>query len=227
MTFLSCARLGAALALAACAVPAAAQAPAAPGLAQPYLRLGSAAVIVDLGLSSEMVPTGSFNNSKYLHLAATSLAQTRGGVMFDGNQVLLDLGMARASQLASSVLLISLDDVSAQDNQITVRSASTILLADLAVIAGSLRIDGNRLSETLLRCLLSGLGIGVLATAALNQSTHCLYVASLLGAAGEVQTDNIALIDAWAQATGNRPICSRDFGFQPAQPGRAIVTGRQ
>ena len=205
----------------------AAQAPAAPGLAQPYLRLGSAVVIVDLGLSSEMVPTGSFNNSKYLHLAATSLAQTRGGVMFDGNQVLLDLGMARASLLASSVLLISLDDVSAQDNQLTVRSASTILLADLAVIAGSLRIDGNRLSETLLRCLLSGLGIGVLATAALNQSTHCLYVASLLGAAGEVQTDNIALIDAWAQATGNRPICSRDFGFQPAQPGRAIVTGRQ
>ncbi|WP_428667487.1 DUF6519 domain-containing protein [Reyranella sp.] len=194
-----------------------AQTPTAPGLAQPYLRFGSAVVIVDLGLSSEMVPTGSFGNSKYLYLAATQLAQTRGGVMFDDNQVLLDLGVTRARLLASSVLLISLDDVSAQDNQLTVRSANTLLLADLAVVAGSLRIVGNRLSETMLRCLLSGLGIGVLATASLNQSTHCLFVASLLGAAGEVQTDNLALIDAWAQAMKMPPICTRDFGFVPGR----------
>ncbi len=205
----------------------AAQATTAPGLAQPYIRSGAAVVIVDLGLSSEMVSTGSFSNAKYLYLASPRLAQTRGGVMFDDNQVLLDLGVTRASLLVSSVLLISLDDVSAQDNQLTVRSSNTVLLGDLVVIAGSLRIVGNRLNETLLRCLLSGLGIGVLATASLNQSTHCLYVASLLGAAGEVQTDNLALIDAWVQATGNKPICTQDFGFRPRQPDRTFVPGRQ
>ena len=94
------------------------------------------------------------------------------------------------------------------------------------MVAGSLRINGNRLSETLLRCLLSGLGVGVLATASLNQSTHCLYVASLLGAPGEVQVNNLALIDAWAQAMKKPPICTRDFGFLPAEPRRAIVPGR-
>jgi hypothetical protein len=204
-----------------------AEATTAPGLAQPYIRAGTAVVIVDLGLSSEMASTGSLSNAKYLYLASPRLPQTRGGVMFDDNQVLLDLGATRAGLLVSAVLLISLDDVSAQDNQLTVRSDNTVLLTDLAVVAGSLRIVGNRLSETLLRCSLSGLGIGLLVTASLNQSTHCLYVGSLLGGAGEVQTDNLALIDAWAQATGNKPVCTRDFGFRPDRSDSTIVTGRR
>jgi hypothetical protein len=182
------------------------------GLAQAYLRLGAAVVIVDLGLSSELAPTGSFANSKYLFAAAAQVVLPRGALMFSDNEVLLDIGTTRAGLIASSVMLISLDDVSAQDNQLAAWSTNTVLLSDILVIAGSLRIVSNRLSETLLRCLLSGLGVGILCTASLNQSTHCIYVASLLGAAGRIQTDNLALIDAWAQARGQDPICTQDFG---------------
>jgi hypothetical protein len=135
--------------------------------------------------------------------------------MFNDNEVLLDLGATRAELIVSSVMLISLDDVSAADNQLAAWSSNTQLLSDILVVAGSLRIVGNRLSETALRCLLSALGVGMLATASLNQSTHCIYVASLLGAPGRVQTDNIALIDAWARARRLDPVCTQDFGFSP------------
>jgi hypothetical protein len=182
------------------------------GLALPFLHLGAAVVILDLGISSELVQIGSFANAKYLYTEPARVVLPRGAVMFNDNQVLLDIGGTRASLIVSSVTLISLDDVSIQANQLAAWSSATLLLSDIFVVAGSLRIVGNRLSETLLRCLLSGLAVGVLATASLNQSTHCLYVASLLGAPGQFQDNNLVLIDVWSQARGQPLLCTREFG---------------
>jgi hypothetical protein len=181
------------------------------GLAQFYLRFGAAVVILDLGMSSEIVSMGSFANSKYLYMGLPAIVLPRGEVSFNDNQVLLNVGGTRAALILSSVTLISLDDVSAQDNQLAAWSGGSILLSDIFMVAGSLRLTGNRLSETLTRCFLSGLGVGILATAALNQSTHCIYVVSLLGTAGQVQANELSLIDVLAQAAQQPPICTQDF----------------
>lgn len=185
------------------------------GLAQPYLRLGAAVVVLDLGISSEMATTGSYANAKFATLQAAPAILPRGGVMFDNNQVLLEMGGGRAPLVASSVALISLDDVSAQANQLSAWSSGVLLLSDILMVAGSFRMIGNRMSETLSGCLLSGLGIGVLSTSALNQSTHCIYTASLIGAPGRIQHDNLALIDAFATVLKRAPMCVGDFGPSP------------
>jgi hypothetical protein len=176
-----------------------------------FLAYGACVVILDLGVSSELVPIGSFAAAKYTYAAAAPAILPRGALQFSENQVLLEVGGDRGTFVLSSVFLMSFDDVSAQDNQMAAWSASAILLTDLLVIAGSLRITGNRLSETLQRCYLSALGIGVLATASLNQSTHCLYVFSALGSHGQFLGNNIVLVDAMSQAHQGPPLCPQSF----------------
>jgi hypothetical protein len=184
------------------------------GLALPFLAFATTVLILDLGISSDLISPGSFANAKYLYAEAAPTVLPRGALMFNDNQVLVDLDGTRASLIVSSVMLISLDDVSAQANQLAAWSSAGFLLSDIFVVAGTLRIVGNKLSETLLRCLLSGLGVGALATASLNQSTHCLFVASVFGAPGVFQQNNLVLIDTWSQAAGQPPLCPGDFGVR-------------
>jgi hypothetical protein len=192
-------------------VPGAGIAPAAgPGLAPPWAAFGVTVVIVDVGLSSETVPAGSFANSKFVDARAAPTVLPRGAVMFNDNQVLLDLSASAGSLFTSSVALISLDDVSAQDNQLAAWSNNAVLLTDILVMAGSFRLVGNRLSETMFKCLLSGLGLGVLVTATLNQATHCILANSVLGPLPQAVTppQNLSLIDAWALLAKQPPLCA-------------------
>jgi hypothetical protein len=131
--------------------------------------------------------------------------------LFSENQVLLDVMRGGDGFLASSVFLVSLDDISAQDNQFAIWAGTDLFLTNLLILAGSMRIAGNRLSETLLRCFLSSIGIGVMTTMSLNQSTHCLFASSLLGAPGLINSGNIVLIDALSRAAKLPSPCTGDF----------------
>src|SRR5262249_56072323 len=96
------------------------------------------------------------------------------------------------------------------DNECVCGRSGDFLITDLLAAAWSLRVTSNRMEEPLLRAFSSALAIGLLCTAALNQSTHCVLVASLLGAAGRVNKDNLSLIDALSVAGGRRRICPPD-----------------
>ncbi len=184
---------------------------AAGGLAPAYLRFGACAVIVDLGISSELTTNGTFALAKMAYAEPGGIVLPRGTVVFDDNQVLLDVAAGRQGFVVSSVCLISLDDISVQQNQLALWSGSDIYLTDLLVIAGSLRINGNRLSETLFRCLLSSLAIGVMSTASLNQSTHCLVTLSLLGNSTLFHGGNVVLINGLAALSQQPSPCPSEF----------------
>jgi hypothetical protein len=186
------------------------------GLNAGYLANGGCVVIVDFGVSSELAAANSFKNMGFgMSGSAAVVTQPRGSVLFNDNQVLFEPGARRGGLAISSVLIISLDDVAIENNQIALWSPTSLYLTDLLIAAGSLRITGNRLSETLTQCLLSAMGVGVLTTASHNQATHCLYLVSALGSPGASLTGNVILIDALAQAGKQRPICSQQYGASP------------
>jgi hypothetical protein len=184
---------------------------AAGGLATAYLRFGACVVILDAGVSSEMITNGTFALSNKASGEASATVLPRGTVLFDDNQVLLDVINGRQGLVVSSVCLISLDDISAQQNHLALWVGSDFYLTDLLVVAGSLRITGNRFSETLYRCYLSSLAFGVMSTASLNQSTHCLVTLSFLGNSSVFQSGNVILINGLAALQGLPSPCSSDL----------------
>jgi hypothetical protein len=79
----------------------------------------------------------------------------------------------------SNVLLISLDDVAACDNQFEYHVDHRLALTDLMAIGSTVRSNDNRLSETWGRAFSSVLSYAMLNTAGDNQSTHCLRINGL------------------------------------------------
>jgi hypothetical protein len=73
-----------------------------------------------------------------------------------------------------------------------------------------LRVTGNRMTESLLRAFISGLAAGLLCTVAHNQSTHCLWVISPIGAPGRVNKDNLSMVDALGQVLFKKNFCPAD-----------------
>jgi hypothetical protein len=179
----------------------------------PELFFGAVVTVENLGVTGELGVVASFVGLGHAAVGATTVGGVvarapSGATLFEENQVLLDLQEAeRGGLLMSTTTILSLDDVGIADNQFVARMSGEILITDLLAAAWSLRVTGNRMSESLLRAFSSGLVLGLLATGALNQSTHCLIVVSLLGAAGRVNTDNRSLIDALSLAGGGRRIC--------------------
>ena len=96
----------------------------------------------------------------------------------------------------SAVTVISLDDVGFLANQCEVDSQNVYLATDAFVFAGSLRMADNRLSETWMRVLLSGLSFGLMNTTTDNQSTHCLFARAALQKQ-LVFVNNIAFVRAF------------------------------
>jgi len=178
--------------------------------------LGAAVTVENLGVTAELSATASFSGLGHATLGTSAansiLAQTpSGATLFAENQVLLDLrGSVERGFVVSTTTIFALDDVAVADNQFVLRTSGDFLITDLLAAAWSLRVTSNRMEEPLLRAFSSALAIGLLCTAALNQSTHCVLVASLLGAAGRVNKDNLSLIDALSVAGGGRRICPPD-----------------
>jgi hypothetical protein len=138
-------------------------------------------------------------------LALAAAFVPRGGkVLFNDNQVLLDLAEATVVSVRSSVLLISRDDISVAGNQLTVEQRGDLVSSHLLATAWSMRVNDNRFEETLfvdgklVTFGLSALCIGVFGTMTGNQASHCL----VLSAAGlRVFADNIEMI----QMFGGQP----------------------
>lgn len=109
-----------------------------------------------------------------------------GKTQFDNNQISFNMDDPEQGFDLSSVLLLSLDDVSACDNQFEYHIRAErrrLALADLVAAGMTVRTNDNRLSETWGRAFFSILSLGLLNTAADNQSTHCIRVLGLKTAA--------------------------------------------
>jgi len=103
-----------------------------------------------------------------------------GKLLFNDNQVSFLMQAAPRGLDIASALLLSLDDVSASDNQFEYHTTTRrFVLADLLAAGMSVRTDDNRLAETWGRALRSVLSFALMNTAADNQSTHCVQALGL------------------------------------------------
>jgi hypothetical protein len=98
-----------------------------------------------------------------------------GNVLFNDNQVVTDLTETAASFAISSVLIVSLDDVTVQDNQLDCDFFLDFLFTNLIAVGMTLRINNNRFKETLFITLFSSVGLGLIFNnTSDNQATHCI-----------------------------------------------------
>jgi hypothetical protein len=162
------------------------------GLAgQPLVEaaLGGAVYVLDLGGDLTLSEAGaSFAASAGIHLQscrsagggfATPAFSTLPGlpdgrVLLQGTQVTIPLPLADVDPPTAAVTLLSLDDVAVLDNQVRVEVGDGLLWADLVAAAATVRVSGNRLSESRCRTLVSCLSSGNLNATTANQATHCV-----------------------------------------------------
>ena len=176
------------------------------------LLFGAVVTVENLGVTGELGAVASFVGLGHAALGATTVGglaarAPSGNTLFAENQVMLDVQETeRGGLLVSTTTLLSLDDVGVTGNEFVARLNGQVLLTDLLGAAWSLRVTSNRMTESLLGAFSSALALGLFATAALNQSTHCIIVVSLLGALGRVNKDNRTLIDVLS----GRKICPAD-----------------
>ena len=98
-----------------------------------------------------------------------------GNVQFNDNQVVFDTLAPTVTLTLSAVLLLSLDDIAMQDNQLDCDKLFDIVAVDALVLGFSVRLQGNRLKESLGTTFLSALSIGLFNDTSHNQSTHCIF----------------------------------------------------
>ncbi|SFA78529.1 hypothetical protein SAMN05421688_0868 [Poseidonocella pacifica] len=98
-----------------------------------------------------------------------------GNVLFNDNQVVTDLTETAASFAVSSVLIVSMDDVTVQDNQLDCDFYLDFMFTNLLAVGMTLRINNNRLKESLFVTLYSSVGLGwIFNNTSDNQATHCI-----------------------------------------------------
>jgi hypothetical protein len=152
-------------------------------------------LIMNLGFSNELylqtILFSALNKSPNYLTAATVDAAARAGlddatmgrllangqVLFNDNQVNLDLLALGNSVSISSVLILTLDDLSFADNQCEANLAlrQDFLIVNTLALAMSVRTESNRWKEGLYNALLSALTIGLMMnTTVVNQGTHCI-----------------------------------------------------
>ena len=136
-----------------------------------------------------------------------------GNVLFNDNQVVTDLTETDVSYAISSVLIVSLDDVTVQGNQLDCDFLIDFLFTNLIAVGMTLRINNNRLKESLFITLFSSVGLGLIFNnTSDNQATHCiLSLTSPLGSwipfitPDIVERDNqelfnaIGFLDSWCE----------------------------
>lgn len=109
----------------------------------------------------------------------TSIGRTSsplaGNVLFNDNEVLLDLADSVAAAPVS-VAILSIDDLSVQDNQLSLLTLGSSAPLNAVAIGGTVRFQGNRLTEWG-GGPISGEVLGIRAVIAIaNQSTSQLRV---------------------------------------------------
>jgi hypothetical protein len=182
--------------------------------AQPGLQtqLGQCVYINNLGhpqFSPPPVPGFRGNIGTHLEFAGVATPETLrlapgvyqrespdGRVLFHGNQVTLQVADRLPEPLLlPAVALISLDDVSLQDNQI-LAEATSVFLTDVLAWSPILRASSNRFTEFPLRAWYSYFSMGQSSNIATNnQATHCIFV----GGAQPIAAQNYEMFTANCQ----------------------------
>ncbi len=120
-----------------------------------------------------------------------------GNVMFHDNQCVLDLLETGLSLSLSSILILTLDDVSFGNNQCDCSLVDDIVLSHAILFGFSLRMNDNRMKEGLYNALYSGLTLGIMNATTNNQSTHCIMVYGL--SAVKIDSGNRVLFQLFAE----------------------------
>jgi hypothetical protein len=98
-----------------------------------------------------------------------------GNILFNDNQVVFDSLSPAVTLTLSAVLLMSLDDVAMEDNQCDCDELFDIVAVNALVLGFSVRVQGNRMKESLFTTLLSAMTIGLFNDTSHNQGTHCFF----------------------------------------------------
>jgi hypothetical protein len=165
------------------------------------MPLGSG--FASFGLKSTFDIKRNYHPSTY----ATKLSQSPDGrVVFHSNQVTLRVAKPTEPLVYNAVAIISFDDISLQDNQVSSeisgqgtltldKNSYTVppLLIDVFTLAPTVRASGNRFTELPLGALFSYGALGWLNSATGNQTTHCL----LIQGGQVINTPNQILIDTF------------------------------
>lgn len=185
--------------------------------------IASTVVILNLGLSNELygqllafssikngqlgtVPSMSFSNNAVvfpqpgLDDARLGRYLANGNVLFSDNQCVLYLLETGFGLALSSILILSLDDVSFQNNQCDANLLDDFILAQAILFGASLRVNDNRFKEGIMNAFYSAVTLGIMNTTTNNQATHCLLVRgwkqlSSSGWSGVISTSNTILFE--------------------------------
>ena len=121
-----------------------------------------------------------------------------GNVSFTDNQVVCDLLETGLSFAMSSIVIMTLDDLSFSDNQCDAALLDDFLLSQAILFGFSLRCADNRFKEGVFNAPFSAATLGFFNTTVGNQSTHCLLIRPLPPDPLLVEGGNSALIDKFA-----------------------------
>lgn len=147
---------------------------------QPNIGLQATAIhILNLGRSFALPrragfgTIGGIDSGVNANATLEDLAPIDGRVQFHDNQVTCR-PMGTAPPLLMPCIVFTFDDASIQDNQFLAEPISTVVLVDVLAFGVTVRVLGNRISETPLTALFSCMGVGVDVMVSLNQTMHCI-----------------------------------------------------
>ena len=102
-----------------------------------------------------------------------------GNILFNDNQVVLDAFGPVVTLSLSSVLLLSLDDISMSGNQCDCDLVLDLVGTNALVVGWSLRVADNRFKEGIFNARLSAFTVGLMNSTLDNQGTHCFVAVGL------------------------------------------------
>jgi Family of unknown function (DUF6519) len=127
-----------------------------------------------------------------------------GKTLVTENQVTLDVDDAPVGLAGlTSVAIAALDDLGFADNQLEITTTNSYFFLDAFLVANSVRMADNRLSETWMHAAFSAWTVGGMNTTTSNQSTHCILANAFLPGM-RVFRDNLALLSVFCDD------CNRD-----------------
>ncbi len=140
--------------------------------------------IANLGVDYDLV-SGSYSSLK-MHTYDTQSAYTtysaapahryfaNGLIQFSDNQVILDIEDVAGSIAATSIVLLTLDDIEFNANQCSLLMGKDYVLIHTLLLGASLRAGSNRWTEPRPNAFLSALTIARMNVTAHNVGTHCI-----------------------------------------------------
>ena len=159
--------------------------------------------------------------------AGLGLTLNNGNVLFNDNQVSLNLVETGFSLSLSSILILSLDDVGFQNNQCECNLFDDFVLTHALIAGVSVRVSDNRFKDPSLldfvrdlKFPFSAITVGILMnTTTDNQSTHCLWIIGLPNLT--VDHSNVSL----EMLSNPRACCELLVHKEECDSGRDIQTG--